>query len=566
MLQVRRVDPLAKNNKRQPRKSQSFTHLYVARTLLGLFSMARFKDTKAARVQVHEDEDVKESPRRTSTRMKFKVERQDYSEPESSPELENGDEQESDDGEHTADSSSLSSAPDVELEPEPEPQRKRRGRPKKSDVAKTPARESIGDITADIPIPSSRGRAGGNKRKHDHEYCLTCSHYGRACGGRRDGYEGCAVCREPNREKGEKLRECLWAEPDRGVFTYLQAREVLKRQQAMERAAMGKPPTKRQLQYLNESEATQYLRASDAHMMQHRFQQPPPVKRPLNLLPPPSAPNRASTNELHHESSLVDDEGDTIVVNTDSSEPQRPTQQIKLLVRSDSQSKPNGSPAPVLQHKPAAEKKQQSPPTDGNGFRIPYYDPNLNAYVLPAYPFSNLLPPHMLGKVINQHYISPYDAYPCIPVAVSSTNPPRPVIYQPGSAPPANSSNPRPSFAKPRPIDTSDEPVRKWSRTESDSPHATSNTINKTGWTAVNGGSAKIQVAEARAQSPQVADGKENNEKASEATSDLSSPIDMDVDMEDGGASAVEEGAMEAETEDGQSLINGDESKAVVVE
>lgn len=534
--------------------------------------MARFKDTKATRVQVYEDEDVKTSPRRTSQRMKFKVERQDYPEPDSSPELEDGDEQASDGG-HTADSSSLSSAPDVDPEPEPEPSRKRRGRPKKSDVAKTSVRESIGDTSVGDPPPQARGRAGGNKRKHDHEYCLTCSHYGRACGGRRDGHEGCAVCREPNREKGEKLRECLWAEPERGVFTYLQAREVLKRQQAMERAAMGKAPTKRQMQYLSEAEATQYLRVSDSHLIHQRFQQPPPVKRPLNLLPPPSAAHRPSTNghpAMHHEASGFEDDVDTIVVNTDTSEPQRPTQQIKLLVRNDSSSKINGSPAPTPKQPAATDKKQQSPPTDGNGFRIPYYDPNLNAYVLPAYPYSNLLPPHMLGKVINQHYISPYDAYPCIPVAVSSTNPPRPVIYQPGPPPKANDSIPRPSFAKSRPLD-SDEPVRKYSRTSSGSQNLADTIPVSKGWTAVNGDKKGSVDEEAHTQSLRrgnsragsVDAGPKDDEKMSDKTSDLSSPIDMDVDMEDGGASAVDKQAEREESEDDHVSVNGADSISV---
>lgn len=77
----------------------------------------------------------------------------------------------------------------------------------------------------DVRVPKKKG---GNKRKFTHEYCLTCKNYGRACPGRKEGSDGCTVCRQPRKDKGEKLRDCLWAEPDQGIFTYKQARAARK--------------------------------------------------------------------------------------------------------------------------------------------------------------------------------------------------------------------------------------------------------------------------------------------------------------------------------------------------
>lgn len=87
------------------------------------------------------------------------------------------------------------------------------------------------------PEPQAR-KKGGNKRKFTHEYCLTCKKYGRACSGRIDGLQGgCSVCRDPDREKGEKLRECLWAKPEQGINTYEEARIAHKAAQKAARDA-----------------------------------------------------------------------------------------------------------------------------------------------------------------------------------------------------------------------------------------------------------------------------------------------------------------------------------------
>ncbi|KAK5069522.1 hypothetical protein LTS08_008710 [Lithohypha guttulata] len=524
--------------------------------------MARFKTTVDPRSRLVEDVDnASPATRRTTRRVKPKVETEDSPESDSSPDVEDEDEQEHE--QETVDSSSLSPVPDAESGLEPEPVRKRRGRPPKNPAAKAPARLSVGESLSETPVPASR-RSGGNKRKHDHEYCLTCSHYGRACGGRRDGIEGCAVCREPNRQKGEKMRECLWADPENGVGTYLQAREVLKRAQAAERAAQGKAPTKRQMQFLSEAEATQYLRAPDnLGIVQPPFPGPPPVRRPLNLLPPPSAVNTSRSNGTSHDKAASGsaDENDTIVVNTPTDEAPRRPQVIKLYCKEAQANNVNGNHSSSA---PPQSQKQDSPqpPTDDHGFRVPYYDPNMNAYVLPAYPYSNLLPPYMQDKVSNQSYISPYDAYPCIPIVISNVNPPQTVNYQ--ARPPPPNAN----FTKPRPLDKTGQPVRKWSRSNSHVKNVGGYSLSTKGWTP-NGNHKdgaetpqELRRGDSNAVSTETGTHQDDSDHEIEAgedhndgaSSDLSSAMDVDVDMEDGGTETTEPSE---DAEEGHDGVNG---------
>lgn len=358
--------------------------------------------------------------------------------------------------------------------PPPEsPPRKKIGRPRKS-------QGSTSKPSRSTPSPTKKrraggGRGGGNKRKHTHEYCLTCANYGRACSGRRDGHPGCAVCREPDRSKGEKLRECLWAEPEKGVYTYAQAKEILKIAQAEERARLGKAPTKRQLPYLSDQQKQQYLAMSDSVVtVEPRARTsatvPPPVSRPLNVVPPPSAlrqrqflagiESRAAGTGPHRNTG---DDADTIVVNR-SARPSALQPSPKLFVeKGSSDDLPQGTPAYAssLSHQMAMQ-----PLTDATGRRIPYYDPNLEAYVLPAYPHSNLLPPHMQGRMLNVRYMSVYDAYPFLPVAIPNSHvvtPSEGLAHQPRR----RSSSSLSQISPPRPLDKSGTPTRRFQRSDS---------------------------------------------------------------------------------------------------
>lgn len=139
--------------------------------------------------------------------------------------------------------------------------------------------------TTPQPEPISK-RKGGNKRKFTHEYCLTCTRYGRACGGRRDNEDGCAVCRDPDRSKGEKLRECLWADPENGIFDYKVARELFKKAQAEARAQRARPSVKRQRSDAALAHATAAHRHSSLSDTSHLAGPLPQTSKPLNLLPP----------------------------------------------------------------------------------------------------------------------------------------------------------------------------------------------------------------------------------------------------------------------------------------
>lgn len=523
--------------------------------------MARTKDTTKARLDTSDKEDVNNTLRRTSRsrrQSKRVVEMQPSSSSSPEPESESrheapaddqiGDEDQDEDTDDDDDvpdeaddaaveSSSLSPPP-----PEPEAIKRKGGRPRKSDVS-TPHRPSI---TGPRPSLDPTQTRGGNKRKATHEYCLTCSRYGRACGGRREGDEGCAVCREPNKEKGEKLRECHWADPANGIETYDQARAKEKIAQAAERAAVGKPPTKRQLEYLTPAQANAYKYAptrnyrpppdyhqtSDYHPTPDRHHapeplglaepgprvagfEPPPVSRTLNVRPPPSTsgprqiPDGTAEPRVHN------------------------PRVIKLFVKNEQQAPPSQSPYDPPRMQPTTPDPITGQIKDANGHRVPHYSAEINAYILPAYPHSNLLPPHMIGKVANMGWISPYDAWPFIPIAIDENNPPRPVIYQPGLPPPDTNVNvPRPAYSKPRPLDKTGKPVKKWSRSNSSVQNVGGYPLETSGWKSTAEGKKKEEADSEPLEvtSNAVSANAEARAYLSDASSELSSVIDMDDD------------------------------------
>lgn len=179
-----------------------------------------------------------------------------------------------------------SSSPSLQVAEIPRHVAKRESFNKVADGSSTTSPTAVtSSATSPQPEPSSK-RKGGNKRKFTHEYCLTCTRYGRACGGRREGKDGCAVCREPDRSKGEKLRECLWTDPGNGIFDYKTAREALKQDKAEARARRAKPPTmKRQ-----RSNAAPHLSTPRTYIKTPGSEKTavsqPQTSRPLNLLPP----------------------------------------------------------------------------------------------------------------------------------------------------------------------------------------------------------------------------------------------------------------------------------------
>lgn len=168
----------------------------------------------------------------------------------------------------------------------------RKRAPAKSNSA-SPAITSSPNVTPQ-PEQTSR-RKGGNKRKWTHEYCLTCTRYGRACSGKRDSEEGCATCREPDRSKGEKLRECLWADPEAGIYEYEHARAIFKSAQAEARALRAKPASARRQNSSNLAPSTTVLATDPSHTFGNTSTSTEDVfiaeqwhetSRPLDLKPP----------------------------------------------------------------------------------------------------------------------------------------------------------------------------------------------------------------------------------------------------------------------------------------
>jgi len=381
-------------------------------------------------------------------------------------------------------------APSPLPSPVAKPKLKRKYR--KSNVTK--ASPSPEDDPSPEPTPQlakDGRRKGGNKRKWTHEYCLTCTNYGRACGGRREGEPGCAVCREPNKEKGEKLRECLWADPDAGITTYKEAREKHKRAQAEARQQKVKIP-KRTAQVVNLIYAPpiDYLAAQDplgivAYPRAAEGSRPT-LSRPLDLRPPSHPTGEAPPPSMNGIRSYLPsaiqqpfaEDIDTITVNisptaSHKSHPNipgvHPPQVINLSNEDESseQIRRASMPDPVHYFQPPKLPLGLAPLPESFA---PYYEPRQRAYILPVYPHSNLLPPPAFMRDHAATYISPYDAHPSIPLSMTGKNPPRAVF--PTEIPPASTAfNVPPPLKlrsrKSQPLDRSGTPCRKWSMSDS---------------------------------------------------------------------------------------------------
>ena len=504
--------------------------------------MARTKPRQSSQVKAETEHDNITPFRRTRRQTKSLVEPQDasVSEPgdleEAEPVL----------------------APSPSPSPSTKPKAKRKAR--KSNAVKAPSRLTDDATPEPAPQLAKDGRRkGGNKRKWTHEYCLTCTNYGRACGGRREGEPGCAVCREPNREKGEKLRECLWADPEAGIATYKEAREEHKRSQAEARAQKAKAP-KRPAPTVDlihtESPSTNYLPAPDPlGIVPHprAVDGPrPQLSRPLDVLPPPgtarpSPTNGAHTNSSSHGPQMQD--GNGITVNASWQARHQSPPNIPGVHRPQVINLPNGQqthdgilpraslPQPVHYFPPPTLPAGLSPLPESFA---PYYDPKQGAYILPVYPHSNLLPPPAFMRHHAETYISPYDAHPSIPVTMNGRHPPRAVF--PTELPPRNTgfSIPPPlklKAQKAQPLDRTGTPCRKWSRSDSKVTTLSGYEFKSKGWKRGINGSARGGSQEL---GPMATKGKavssnavstETDVQESAASSELSSAIDVDETM-----------------------------------
>lgn len=339
----------------------------------------------------------------------------------------------------------------------------------------------------------NKGRRGGNKRKWDHEYCLTCSHYGRACGGRREGYEGCAVCREPNREKGEKLRECLWADPERGITTYTEASTRLKAAKAAARGQRPRPSAaKRQRHSSNDARYAStptdgYAVPVSSGSAPHGYSlAPPPIRRQLDLRPPQRAGNPewapAAQSCASHE--LPQGVHRPTVIHLNGNEPE---QQARMA-----------HPQQLIQLSEAF---------------TPFYDPNQNAYVLPAYPRTNYLPPPAYRNSAIPAYISPYDQ----PISLPPIPPPRTADFRVSS----------PSFTQPHPSDISGKLVRRWSEIETRVTTVGGYDFKAKSWKSETSSESNPQ------QQRDANEGASNAIASEKAVSDASSPLSSAAEVEE---------------------------------
>jgi len=362
----------------------------------------------------------------------------------------------------------------------------------------SPTIDSTTGTPDSTPAPTAPKRKGGNKRKFTHEYCLTCRHYGRACGGRREDEDGCAVCRDPNREKGEKLRECLWANPEAGINTYQEARIAHKAAQV--EARVRNKARAQELKRMN-SAAAAASRGSLGLTVSITNGPPPPVGRQLNVLPPLVGTAAHSIRPLTYYTSK-DDDNDTITVDTsliasESSPSHLPgidgqpgprihrPQVIKLIIRDPTDSENTKSPSQPAAPMPLPQPSrpaQPPPPTSRLLSFIPppiptgppYYDHKIQAWRYPSQA-GLYLPSPPLGI--------PHSAYP----AYQSPYGPPPAFANSGHAvihPPSTTASDisKPTYNKPRPLDKSGMPCRKWSRSGSDVPTLSGHTFKMKGW------------------------------------------------------------------------------------
>lgn len=416
---------------------------------------------------------------------------------------------------------------DEEDSPAPAPRSKA---PPKTRKVIAPASESP---TTEAPLettlaPHLRKRKGGNKRRFTHEYCLTCQHYGRACGGRRDDQDGCAICRDPNREKGEKLRECLWANPAAGITTYEEARVAHKEAQLEKRAR-----DKAKAQELKRASAAQTnggKNNSSASKVSAPQGPPPPVRRQLDVMPPPSATVRSPSFFIPPVLKRQNEDSDTITVDT-STMPPSPTMShlpgingepgprihrpriIRLRVNG-SYDKESVASSPTLvsvSAQPIRSDQQLSPSSRPWSFvpppipRVPpYYDIQIQAWRYPSEP-GTYVTPSDIPATSHPTYQSPYGHPPAFTSSASDA------VVDQSDIPP---SSPTTNHIKTRPLDRSGTPCKKWARTGSDAG------------TTISGYPLKMQVW--RTEEANRNDNAIDEPRDDISTSDLSSVIDVD--------------------------------------
>jgi len=510
--------------------------------------MAKVKAHQAPQVKAENEHDSTTPSRRTRRQTKSLIEHQDTrnSEPEDVDEVE--------------------SARPPSPPPIVKPKAKRTSR--KSDAAKASA--SLADSASPEPTPKlakDGRRKGGNKRKYSHEYCLTCESYGRACLGRRDDEPGCAMCREPDRSKGEKLRECLWKDPEAGIFTYRDARDALKKAQNEAKIQKQRAP-RRTIPVAHFGRASpspfnyNYLNAPDPlgivpHPQAARGSRPA-LTRPLDLLPPSHAigTNRPpSMNGYHAYTSQTmtqapADDSDTITVNASRHARNRSHPDLPGVHPPEIIDLQNGN-GTYDEHSRRASMPQPmhyfTPPTLPAGHLTPlpesfapFYEPRLHAYVLPVHPYSNLLPPPAFMRPHAASYISPYDAAPSLALSTNGRDPPRAVF--PTQLPPGHTSFTIPAplnmrSKKARPLDKSGAPCEKWSRSDSKVTTLSGHEFNTKGWArGANGGrSAGSQDSGTKMLNGNPASSNavsiETDTRKSVESSDLSSAMDVDESM-----------------------------------
>lgn len=508
--------------------------------------MAKVKAHQAPQVKAENEQDSTTPSRRTRRQTKSLVEHQDArnSEPEDFDEVE---------------SARAPSPPPIV-----KPKAKRTSR--KSNAAKASA--SLAGSASPEPAPKlakDGRRKGGNKRKFSHEYCLTCENYGRACLGRREDEPGCAMCREPDREKGEKLRECLWKDPQAGIITYQDARQALKKAQA--EAKVQKPRAPRRtipVAHLDRASPSpfNYLNAPDPlgivpHPQAVRGSRPA-LTRPLDLLPPSHATGTyrpPSMNGYHAYTSQAmartpADNSDTITVNASRHARNRshpdlpgvhPPEVIDLQNGNgtyDEHSRRASMPQPVHYFTPPTLPAGHLTPLPESF--APFYEPRLHAYVLPVHPYSNLLPPPAFMRPHAASYISPYDAAPSLTLSTNGRDPPRAVF--PTQLPPRNTGFTIPPLLnmrskKARPLDKSGAPCEKWSRSNSKVTTLSGHEFNTKGWTRGANGSGSagsqesgIEMLNGNAVSSNAVSIETGTRKSVES-SELSSALDVDESM-----------------------------------
>lgn len=207
------------------------------------------------------------------------------------------------------------------------------------------------------------------------------------------------MCRDPDKAKGEKLRECLWADPEAGIFDYQTARDIFKKQQAELRAKRGKPINNRR-QQLQASTSTSQL---------------PRTSKPLDLLPPLRTPSTQSTRQVHfpHEdqSEVHTFDGLQLAIHPPDMDEQLPRIHKPILtyvaIESDDEEKAAAQSRRILSMTRAHVVKSYTDQSPNNPVPRHYADANARVSSMPV----RKLFPNASG-----YYTSAYDKPPTPPV------------------------------------------------------------------------------------------------------------------------------------------------------